>query len=67
MRRNVVKSMKEYIQEQILERGLDEYKQIEIDFSGLAEEEEIRQAAKELGYEVDYSDVYGLFWIYEEV
>jgi hypothetical protein len=64
MRRITVESMKEYIREEIQERGLDEYNQIDIDFSGLAEEEEIRQAAKELGFEAEEGDIYGVFWVY---
>ena len=63
MRRNV-ESMKEYIQEQIQERGFDDYRQIEIDFAGLAEKEEICQATKELGYEIEPGEGQGVFWVY---
>ena len=56
--------MKEYILNQIQEYGFDEYNQIEIDFAGLCEEEEVRQAAKELGYEVEPGEGEGVFWVY---
>ena len=71
--------MKDYILKQIGERGLDENKQILIDFSGEnPTDEEIIEAAKELGYlaESAYKDTtdefrfgvpYGYWWIYKEV
>jgi hypothetical protein len=64
MRKNIVEEMKEYILNEIKEYGFDEYNQIEIDFGGLCEEEEVYQAAKELGYEVDPGEVLGVFWVY---
>lgn len=63
MRRNIVEEMKEYIQDQIKEYGF-ENNQIEIDFAGLCEEEEVRQAAKELGFEVEPGEGEGVFWVY---
>jgi hypothetical protein len=64
MRQNIVEEMKEYILNQIQEYGFDEYNQIEIDFAGLCEEEEVRQAAKELGYEIEPGEGEGVFWVY---
>ena len=70
--------MKDYIAKQIGERGLDENEQILIDFSGEnPTDEEIIEAAKELGYlaESAYKDTtdefrfgvpYGYWWIYKE-
>ena len=70
--------MKDYIAKQIGERGLDENKQILIDFNGSdATDEEIIEAAKELGYlaESAFKDTtdefcfgvpYGYWWIYKE-
>jgi uncharacterized hydantoinase/oxoprolinase family protein len=63
MRQNIVEEMKEYIQNQIQEHGFKN-NQIIIDFAGLAEKEEIRQAAKELGYEVEPGEGEGVFWVY---
>jgi len=70
--------MKDYISKQIGERGLDENKQILIDFSGEnVMDEEIMEAAKELGYlaesafkdttdEFRFGVPYGYWWIYKE-
>jgi len=63
MRQNIVEEMKEYIQNQIQEYAFKN-NQIEIDFAGLCEEEEVRQAAKELGYEVEPGEGEGVFWVY---
>lgn len=67
MRWNIVREMKEYILNEIKENGFDEYNQIEIDFAGLCEEEEVYQAVKELGYEIGPGEGQGMFWIYKEV
>ena len=67
MRWNIVREMKEYILNEIKENGFDEYNQIEIDFGGLCEEEEVYQAVKELGYVAEPGEGQGMFWIYKEV
>lgn len=70
--------MKDYISKQIEQRGLDENKQILIDFNGEnVTDEEIMEAAKELGYSAEsafkdttdefcYGVPYGYWWIYKE-
>ena len=55
-------SISEYIQSQISERGF-ENNQIEIDFSGLCEEIDVVNAAKELGFKAEKSDGQGVWWI----
>ncbi len=57
---------KKYIVEKIEEIGLDENGQIRLDFTDLAEESEIKQAAKELGYEVEPGKGAGVYWIYQD-
>lgn len=59
-----VNEIKEYIQRKIKEEGF-ENNQIEIDFSGLASEEEVKQAASELGYNIEEGEGEGVFWVYE--
>ncbi len=60
-----IASMKKYIQDEIDKKGLEDG-QIEIDFSGLCEEEETIQAAKELGYLAEKGEGQGVWWIYKE-
>lgn len=56
---------KQYIEEQVAERGM-ENDQIEINFSGICAEEETIQAAKELGYEADNENcAEGTWYIYK--
>jgi len=60
---------KKYIREKIEEVGLDENGQIKLDFTGIAEEAEIKQAAQELGYEVEAGQEHegaGVYWICKE-
>lgn len=66
MRKNI-EWLKEYIQNEISNRGLDENKQIRIDFAGLGEDEEIVAAASELGFEAQEAenDGLGVYWIYK--
>ena len=60
-----IASMKKYIQDEIAKKGLEDG-QIEIDFSGLCEEKETIQAAKELGYLAEKGEGQGVWWIYKE-
>ena len=62
--RTTINEMKELIQRKIKEEGF-ENNQIEIDFTGLASEEEIKQAASELGYQAEPSEGEGVWWVYE--
>lgn len=62
--RTTVKEIKELIERKIKEKGF-ENDQIEIDFAGLAEEKEIKQAASELGYNIEEGEGEGVYWIYE--
>jgi hypothetical protein len=63
MKKMIVEEMKGYIQSEIAKKGFGD-NQIEIDFSDLAEESEIRQAAKELGYEIEPGEGGGMYWVY---
>jgi len=62
--RVTVNEMKDLIQRKIKEEGF-ENNQIEIDFSGLAEEKEIKLATKELEYNIEEGQGQGVFWIYK--
>jgi hypothetical protein len=55
---------KKVIREKISEEGLGENNQIRIDFTDLANEEEIIQAATELGYNAEPATGAGCWWIY---
>ena len=66
MLKQEIESLKNYIREEIKTRGL-ENNQIEIDFAGLGEEEEIFTAAQELGYKIETGTGQGVYWIYEEI
>ena len=54
---------KNYIQEQIEKKGM-ENGQICLDFTDLAEAEEIKAAAAELGYSVESGEGAGVYWIF---
>jgi len=56
--------IKQYIQERIREYGF-ENNQIRIDFTDIAEELEIIQAATELGYNAEPANGAGVWWIYK--
>ncbi|NLO52120.1 MAG: hypothetical protein GX103_13295 [Bacteroidales bacterium] len=60
-----IEMVKEYIQDEIQERGF-ENNQIEIDFAGICEESETIQAAKELDYLATPGEGQGVWWIYVE-
>lgn len=66
MLKQEIESLKNYIREEIKERGFKN-NQIEIDFAGLGEEKEIFTAVKELGYEIETGTGQGVYWVYEEV
>lgn len=57
--RTTVNGIKELIERKIKEEGFNN-DQIEIDFAGLAEEEEIKQAISELGYQAEPSEGEGI-------
>jgi hypothetical protein len=56
----------DYITTEIQENGLDEYGQIEINFSDLCELEEAEEVAKELGYVTKSGQGQGVLWLYKE-
>ena len=59
-----IESMKEYIQNQISDRGFDENGDILIDFSGLCDDTDVILAAAELGYEATPAQSgEGCWWI----
>jgi hypothetical protein len=66
MLKQEIESLKNYIREEIEKRGFKN-NQIEIDFAGLGEKEEIFTAAQELGYEIEVGKGQGVYWVYEEV
>lgn len=55
---------KKVIREKISEEGLGENNQIRIDFTDLANEEEIIEAAAELGYSAEPATGAGCWWIF---
>ena len=55
---------KNYIQEQIKEKGM-ENGQICLDFTDLAEAEEIKAAAAELGYSAEPGEGAGVYWVFQ--
>lgn len=66
MKNNTIESLKNYITEEIKEKGL-ENNQIQIDFTDLFEEfEELKTAAEQLGYQVQEGEGLGVYWIYKE-
>lgn len=54
-----------YIRECIGEHGLDEHGQIRIDFSGIAEEDDVVVTATEMGFQILYpeDDGEGVLWL----
>lgn len=75
---NNVEYAKQYIKEQIAERGLNQDGQILIDFADICNDEEIMEAAESMGYEAEcaagsYNEEtgnkmgQGQWWIYKEV
>ena len=58
-----IEYLKNYIREEIKTRGFDKYNQIEIDFAGLGEEEEILLAIEELGYLAGEGYGLGVYWV----
>ena len=62
-----IESLKDYIQEEIKTRGL-ENNQIEIDFTDLFKDFlELETAADQLGYSVQSGEGQGMYWIYKEI
>ncbi|MFC0903825.1 hypothetical protein ACFHWD_03855 [Clostridium sp. MT-14] len=57
-------SIKQYIKEQLVSRGLDQYGQIRIDFSGLCTEAETKAAANALRFETYPAEGQGCFWLF---
>ena len=61
---STIESMKEYIRNQINERGFGEYGDILIDFSGLCDDTDVILAAAEAGYEATLAQRgEGCWWI----
>lgn len=59
-----IESLKNYIQEEVKEKGLDN-NQIEIDFTDLFEDfSEFETAADQLGYSIQSGEGQGMYWIY---
>ena len=69
MNKNTIESLKNYITEEIEQRGIKD-NQIAIDFTDLYEEfEEIRVAAEQLGYiaeEGNNGEGFGVHWLYKD-
>ena len=57
---------KQYIKEQLVSRGLDQYGQIRIDFSGLCTEAETKIAANALRFETYPGEGQGVWWLVKE-
>lgn len=60
-----IEGLKDYINNEIEERGLKN-NQIEIDFAGLGEYEEITEASRQLGFDIVESEGQGVYWLYTE-
>ena len=58
------KYAKEFMLEQIKEKGM-ENGQICLDFTDLAEAEEIKAAAAELGYSAEPGEGAGVYWVFQ--
>jgi len=56
-------SLKNYIEEQITEKGFDENGDILIDFADLCKVNEVLEIAKELGYAAEKAEGQGVWWI----
>lgn len=56
--------VKQYIKEQVISRGLDQYGQIRIDFAGICTESETKKAAKALRFETYPAEGQGCFWLF---
>lgn len=59
-----IEYVKEIITKKIEEEGFKN-DQIEIDFADICEEEEVQQAAQELGYQAAPATGQGCWWIYK--
>lgn len=59
-----INSIKQYIKEQVISRGLDQYGQIRIDFAGLCTEAETKMAAKALRFETYPAEGSDCWWLF---
>lgn len=57
---------KNYIKEQIQQRGLDENNQIEIDFSDICTKDDAISSAFSLGYSLEQGEGQGVWWLVKE-
>lgn len=59
-----LENIKNYIKEEIEERGFQD-NQIEIDFSGICEEKELKEACTEMNFKCEKGEGQGVWWIYK--